>query len=98
MDRLVTILHCLLFYCLFIVLMMPTWLDETRRQNSTNFWCVGIFSIFRDKKVRKRITLRRKPFNLTAKDFLDNNFCLIKKNGENLHFIRSKSLELFLKL
>jgi hypothetical protein len=34
---------------LFIVLMMPTWLDETHRQNSTNFWCVGFFSIFRVK-------------------------------------------------
>jgi hypothetical protein len=32
---------------MFIVLMMPTWLDETRRQNSTNLWCVGVFSIFR---------------------------------------------------
>jgi hypothetical protein len=38
---------------LFIVLMMPTWLDETRRQNSTNFWCVGIFSIFRGYNIIK---------------------------------------------
>jgi hypothetical protein len=29
---------------LFIVLIMPTWLDETRRQNSTNFWCGNFFN------------------------------------------------------
>jgi hypothetical protein len=58
MDHLVTILHKKLkkieiILNLFIVLMMPTWLDETRRQNSTNFWCVGIFSIFRGYNIIK---------------------------------------------
>jgi hypothetical protein len=31
------------------------------------------------KKIRKPITLGRKPFNLTTKDFLQNHFCVIKK-------------------
>jgi hypothetical protein len=42
--------------------MMPTWLDETRRQNSTNFSCGGMFSIFRVKFVSVKFGFLRKGY------------------------------------